>query len=132
MSKNNPVRTQAGTGFEYPLNITTTGSSVNISTGLVNTSISGTVYSDNQIAIYKVNSVLQPYGVFAPKHHQPSPAPAPAQEKPTKESSSSDSDDTTPDVAEVKSGAVPSLIPKINAIVSIGVAVFAAAALSFS
>ncbi|CAB4282813.1 unnamed protein product [Prunus armeniaca] len=122
----NPVRTQAGDGFEYPLNITTSGRAVNISTGLVNTSISGTVYSDSQIAIYQLDSVLQPYGVFAPKHHPPSPAPAPVQEKP-KASSSDDSP-----VAELtKSGAVPTLIPKFNVIVSIAVAMVAAAALSF-
>ncbi|CAB4282816.1 unnamed protein product [Prunus armeniaca] len=135
----NPVRTQAGSGLEYPLNITTSGNSVNISTGLVNTSISGTVYSDNQIAIYQVDSVLQPYGVFAPKRQLPSPAPAPAPVlgKPKLNSSSSDSDDssdtsTTPPVAEVKSGAVPTVLPKFNGIVSIAVAVVAAAALSFS
>ncbi|KAL6276082.1 hypothetical protein ACE6H2_019683 [Prunus campanulata] len=138
----NPVRTQAGSGLEYPLNITTSGNSVNISTGLVNTSISGTVYSDNQIAIYQVDSVLQPYGVFAPKRQlpklAPAPAPAPASvhRKPKLNSSSSDSDDsdtsTTPPVAEVKSGAVPTLLPKFNGIVSIAVAVVAAAALSFS
>ncbi|PQQ04915.1 fasciclin-like arabinogalactan protein 12 [Prunus yedoensis var. nudiflora] len=140
----NPVRTQAGSGLEYPLNITTSGNSVNISTGLVNTSISGTVYSDNQIAIYQVDSVLQPYGVFAPKRKLPSlapaPAPAPASAsvhgKPKLNSSSSDSDDsdtsTTPPVAEVKSGAVPTVLPKFNGIVSIAVAVVAAAALSFS
>ncbi|XP_021830669.1 fasciclin-like arabinogalactan protein 12 [Prunus avium] len=138
----NPVRTQAGSGLEYPLNITTAGNSVNISTGLVNTSISGTVYSDNQIAIYQVDSVLQPYGVFAPKRQLPSLAPAPApapasvHRKPKLNSSSSDSDDsdtsTTPPVAEVKSGAVPTMLPKFNGIVSIAVAVVAAAALSFS
>ncbi|XP_021830645.1 fasciclin-like arabinogalactan protein 12 [Prunus avium] len=123
----NPVSTQAGDGFEYPLNITTSGRAVNISTGLVNTSISGTVYSDSQIAIYQVDSVLQPYGVFAPKHHPPSPAPAPVQEKPKKTSSSDDS----PVAQSTKSGAVPTLIPKSNGIVSIAVAMVAAAALSF-
>ncbi|KAL6276086.1 hypothetical protein ACE6H2_019687 [Prunus campanulata] len=122
----NPVRTQAGDGFEYPLNITTSGRAVNISTGLVNTSISGTVYSDGQLAIYQVDSVLQPYGVFAPKPQPPSPAPAPAQEKPKKTPSSDDSP-----ASEVKSGAVPTLIFKLNGVVSIAVSVVAAAALSF-
>ncbi|KAM1040358.1 hypothetical protein FF1_029605 [Malus domestica] len=124
----NPVRTQAGDGFEYPLNITTSGNAVNISTGLVNTSISGTVYSDGQLAIYQVDSVLQPYGVFAPKPPPPTPAPAPAlaEEKPKKKPSHQ-----VP-VAEVKSGAVPTLkIPKINGIVSIGVTLLAAAAMNF-
>ena len=101
---------------------------MNISTGLVNTSISGTVYSDGQLAIYQVDSVLQPYGVFAPKPPPPTPAPAPAlaEEKPKKKPSHQ-----VP-VAEVKSGAVPTLnIPKINGIVSIGVTLFAAAAMNF-
>ncbi|PQP94621.1 fasciclin-like arabinogalactan protein 12 [Prunus yedoensis var. nudiflora] len=122
----NPVRTQAGDGFEYPLNITTSGRAVNISTGLVNTSISGTVYSDGQLAIYQVDSVLQPYGVFAPKPLPPSPAPAPVQEKPKKTSSSDDSP-----ASAVKSGAVHTLISKLNGVVSIAVSVVAAAALSF-
>lgn len=121
----NPVRTQAGDGFEYPLNITTSGRAVNISTGLVNTSISGTVYSDGQLAIYQVDSVLKPYGVFSPKPLPPSPAPAPVQEKPKKTSS-----DDSP-VSQVKSGAVPTLISKLNGVVSIAVSVVAAAALSF-
>ncbi|KAB2606694.1 fasciclin-like arabinogalactan protein 12 [Pyrus ussuriensis x Pyrus communis] len=121
----NPVSTQAGDAFEYPLNITTSGNAVNISTGLVNTSISGTVYSDGQLAVYQVDSVLQPYGIFAPKTPPPSLAPAPAEEKHKKKSSSHEP------VAEVKSGAVPTPnIPKINGIVSIGVAL-AAAAISF-
>ncbi|KAJ4833854.1 hypothetical protein Tsubulata_048028, partial [Turnera subulata] len=48
----NPVRTQAGTGERTSLNVTTTGDFVNITTGLTNTSISGTLYNDNQLGIY--------------------------------------------------------------------------------
>ncbi|PON80394.1 FAS1 domain containing protein [Trema orientale] len=77
----NPVRTQASNTDEYPLNITTQGNWVNISTGLVNTTISGTVYADSQLAIYKVDRVLLPLGIFAPTHKAPAPAPALAKSK---------------------------------------------------
>lgn len=69
--------------------------------------------------------MLKPYGVFSPKPLPPSPAPAPAEEKPKKTSS-----DDSP-VSQVKSGAVPTLISKLNGVVSIAVSVVAAAALSF-
>ncbi|KDP44074.1 hypothetical protein JCGZ_05541 [Jatropha curcas] len=75
----NPVRTQAGTGGRLDLNVTTVGSFVNITTGLTNASVLGTVYTDNQLAIYQVDRVLLPLDVFTPK--PPAPAPAPATEK---------------------------------------------------
>ncbi|PON80388.1 FAS1 domain containing protein [Trema orientale] len=88
----NPVRTQASNTDEYPLNITTQGNWVNISTGLVNTSVSGTVYADSQLAIYKVDRVLLPLGIFAPRPKAPAPAPALAKpKKGSLESSSSTS-----------------------------------------
>jgi hypothetical protein len=45
----NPVPTEAGdvSAGAFPLNITTAGNQVNISTGLVNTTLGGTVYSDD-------------------------------------------------------------------------------------
>ncbi|XP_062083549.1 fasciclin-like arabinogalactan protein 12 [Humulus lupulus] len=86
----NPVRTQASNTYDFPLNITVEGSWVNISTGLVNTTISATVYEDNQLAIYKVDKVLLPLGIFAPRPKRLAPAPAPV--KPSSSSSfSSDS-----------------------------------------
>ena len=90
----NPVHTQASNTRDFPLNITTDGNSVNISTGVVNTTISGTVYSDNQLAIYRVDCVLLPISIFAPKVSSPALAPAPVALKP-KESSSSTSTTTT-------------------------------------
>ncbi|GMN24700.1 hypothetical protein TIFTF001_000667 [Ficus carica] len=90
----NPVRTQASNTDEYPLNITTQSNWVNISTGLVNTSISGTVYADNQLAIYKVDRVLLPLGIFASRPKAPAPAPTLA--KPNKEFSSSSSSSSSP------------------------------------
>ncbi|KAJ7943458.1 Fasciclin-like arabinogalactan protein [Quillaja saponaria] len=76
----NPVRTQAGSDpIRLALNVTTTGSYVNITTGVVNTTIVGTVYSDNQLAVYQVDKVLLPMDFFLAK--PPAPAPAPAKPK---------------------------------------------------
>ncbi|KAL5581233.1 hypothetical protein UlMin_013675 [Ulmus minor] len=91
----NPVRTQASSTNDFPLNITTEGNWVNISTGLVNTSISGTVYTDNQLAIYKIEKVMLPQGIFAPRPkakapaHSPAPTPAKSTVKPDELPSSS-------------------------------------------
>ncbi|KAJ6693381.1 hypothetical protein OIU85_004178 [Salix viminalis] len=79
----NPLGTWAGTGSRLPLNVTSYPNSVNITTGLTNTSLSGTVYTDNQLAIYKIEKVLLPKDVFGSKAPAPAPA-APAREKPTK------------------------------------------------
>ncbi|KAJ8768698.1 hypothetical protein K2173_023602 [Erythroxylum novogranatense] len=75
-TESNPVKTQAGTGDRLSLNVTVSGPSVNITTGLTNTSIAGTIYSDNQLAIYQVDKVLLPANIFAPKSLPPAPGPA--------------------------------------------------------
>ncbi|KAJ9178141.1 hypothetical protein P3X46_010050 [Hevea brasiliensis] len=80
----NPVGTEAGSGGRVALNFTTYPNSVNINTGLTNTSISGTVYTDNQLAIYRVDKVLLPMDIFTPKPPSPAPGPAP-EKKPKKE-----------------------------------------------
>ncbi|KAK6926815.1 FAS1 domain [Dillenia turbinata] len=74
----NPLRTQAGDTGEgqFPLNVTTSGNQVNISTGIVDTAIDNTVYSDNQLAVYQIDKVLLPLKIFAP----PSPSPAPSED----------------------------------------------------
>lgn len=97
----NPVRTQAGDAYEFPLNVTTSGNSVNVSSGLTNTSISGTVYSDNQLAVYQIDSVLKPIGIFQPR--PPPPAPAPEKSKKKAKAISEDPKDSTND----NSSAVP-------------------------
>lgn len=76
----NPLKTLAGAGNRFALNITTTDSFVNVSTGLTNTSVSGIVYTDGKLAIYQVDKVLLPLDLFATK----SPAPAPKPLKPQK------------------------------------------------
>ncbi|WMV52361.1 hypothetical protein MTR67_045746 [Solanum verrucosum] len=85
----NPLHTQAGgtTNSEFPINITTNGTAVNITTGIVNASVSSTIYTDNQLAIYQVDTVLLlPLQFFVPPLP---PAPAPAPSKPKKDDPSS-------------------------------------------
>lgn len=119
----NPVRTQAGdTGpGEFPLNVTTSGNQVNVSSGLVNTTVGGSVYSDNQLAVYQVDSVLLPQDIFAPK--PPAPAPAPAQPKAKTKKKTADS--PAADATDNESGAL-SLTARNGMLVSIGFAVIAA------
>ncbi|KDP44076.1 hypothetical protein JCGZ_05543 [Jatropha curcas] len=75
----NPIKTQAGKGGRFSLNVTTTGNIVNITTGVTNTTISGIVYNDNyQLAIYQIDQVLQPMDLFAPNKLPPTPASASA------------------------------------------------------
>lgn len=86
----NPLSTQAG-GNDYgqfPLNVTTAGSSVNLTTGFANASVSSTVYTDNQLAVYEVDHVLLPQRFFVAPPPSPPPASAPAPSKPKKAESS--------------------------------------------
>jgi len=72
-----PLKTHAGSGARFQLNVTASGNSLNISTGLTNTTISDTVYTDTHLAIYQVDKVLLPLDIFTPKPPPPAPAPAP-------------------------------------------------------
>ncbi|KAL7618358.1 hypothetical protein Lser_V15G02517 [Lactuca serriola] len=104
----NPLRTQAGdsTYYEFPLNITTSGNQVNISTGVVNATVANTIYTDGSLAVYQVDKVLLPMSMFGP----PAPAPAPVTEKTKKKSnavddtSSSDDGSATADASGTASG----------------------------
>ncbi|XP_015899846.3 fasciclin-like arabinogalactan protein 11 [Ziziphus jujuba] len=75
----NPVHTQAGNSEngQYPLNITSTGSTVNITTGVVNATVTNTVYTDDQFSVYQVDKVLLPLDIFGRKSTPVAPAPAP-------------------------------------------------------
>ncbi|XP_039059528.1 LOW QUALITY PROTEIN: fasciclin-like arabinogalactan protein 12 [Hibiscus syriacus] len=101
----NPLRTQAGDSGDgkFPLNVTTTGNTVNITSGLTNTSVSGTVFTDGQLAVYQIDNVLQPLQIFDPQ--PPAPAPAPSKPKKKKEEDVADSpdDDSTADKSEAVS-----------------------------
>ncbi|RDX82580.1 Fasciclin-like arabinogalactan protein 11, partial [Mucuna pruriens] len=77
----NPVRTQAGDDPDrLALNITSSGNQVNLTTGVVNATLGGSVYSDHQLAIYQVDKVLLPRDFFVPKPPPPAPAPAKAKD----------------------------------------------------
>ncbi|GFZ11417.1 FASCICLIN-like arabinogalactan-protein 11 [Actinidia rufa] len=74
----NPIATEAGTNI--PMNVTESGNQLNITTGIVNTTVTGTIYTDNQLAVYQVDRVLLPLHFFS----TPAPAPAPVLSKPKK------------------------------------------------
>ncbi|EXC16234.1 hypothetical protein L484_024406 [Morus notabilis] len=91
----NPLHTQAGNSDngQYPLNVTTsTSNQVNITTGVVNATVSNTVYTDGQLAVFQVDKVLLPIDIFG-KAKATAPAPAPLSAKPVKGVDDSDSDD---------------------------------------
>lgn len=73
----NPLRTQAGDikSGRFPLNVTTSGNQVNITTGVVDATVANTVFSDRRLAVYQVDQVLLPLQIFGAT---PAPAPAPA------------------------------------------------------
>lgn len=87
----NPLHTQAGNSDdgEYPLNVTTSGNQVNVTTGVVDTTVSNTIYSDNQLAVYQVDQVLLPMALFG-QAPTAAPAEAPAPTKPEKSVRASD------------------------------------------
>jgi len=58
---------------------------VNLTTGVVNATVGGSVFSDHQLAIYQVDKVLLPKDFFIPK--SPPPAPAPEKSKDSKKKS---------------------------------------------
>ncbi|KAJ1264077.1 hypothetical protein BS78_09G234900 [Paspalum vaginatum] len=93
----NPVRTQAsGSDGPYTLNITANSNNqVNVSTGVVATSVGTALSSAQPLAVYSVDKVLLPNDLFGVKPPASAP-PAPA-EKPSKGGSSS--------VAEAPAGA---------------------------
>ncbi|XP_043696704.1 fasciclin-like arabinogalactan protein 12 [Telopea speciosissima] len=100
----NPLRTQAGNSNsgQFPLNVTTSGNNVNITTGVVNTTVANTIYTDGQLAVYQVDQVLLPLDFFT----TPAPAPAPSEAKKKKKSHSSAPSSSTADASADSSTAV--------------------------
>ncbi|XP_057727700.1 fasciclin-like arabinogalactan protein 11 [Arachis stenosperma] len=95
-SLSNPVQTVAGEDpTKLPFNVMASGNSVNISTGVVNATINGLVYSDTNLAIYRVNQVLLPLDFFV-KAKAPAPAPVEA-ESPIADKKSSTEDQENQD-----------------------------------
>ncbi|KAJ4830164.1 Fasciclin-like arabinogalactan protein 11 [Turnera subulata] len=76
----NPLRTQAGDSAngEFPLNVTTSGNQVNITTGVNTGTVANSIYTDGQLAVYQVDQVLLPLQLFG-SSSAPAPAPAPAE-----------------------------------------------------
>lgn len=68
-----------------------------MTTGIVNVTLGGTVYTDHQLAVYQVDKVLLPRDFFVAK--PPAPAPAPEKSKGSKKKSA-DSTETPADDAE--------------------------------
>lgn len=103
MTLSNPVRTQAAdSSGQFPLNVITSGNNhVNISTGVVNATISNTLFTNGKLAVYQVDKVLLPQEIFG-KSDAPAPSPtstlAPAPSKPLKESGVSPSTDSVSSV----------------------------------
>ncbi|XP_054816220.1 fasciclin-like arabinogalactan protein 12 [Prosopis cineraria] len=92
----NPVRTLASANpSKAQLNVTSFGGNVNISTGVVNTTLNGVIYTDNHLNIYRVGKVLLPQDFFAAAK-APAPAPAKAKAKPKAQAPPKDIDEVSP------------------------------------
>lgn len=102
----NPVQTQAGDDPKrLQLNVTAYGGShVSMATGAVNSTVTGTVYTDNKLAIYEVDKVLLPLDVVLPKPKAPAPSPSKG-ESPKTKSSDDKSGDSNKNIDD--DGAVP-------------------------
>ncbi|KAK8939919.1 Fasciclin-like arabinogalactan protein 11 [Platanthera guangdongensis] len=104
----NPVRTQAGDtdNGQFPLNVTSAGGQVNITTGVVNTTVSNTIYADSELAVYQVDRVLLPEEIFDPAAAAAAPAAGPASAKSKKKKGAGDGPTTSPskDSADASSG----------------------------
>ncbi|XP_020205680.1 fasciclin-like arabinogalactan protein 12 [Cajanus cajan] len=126
-SLSNPVLTLASdspTG--YQINVTAYGTSVNISTGVVNATLTGIVYTDKTLSIYHVDKVLIPLDFSKPKAIAPAPAVAKAP-KADKDNSSAEDDDQAQS-AKDSSGAATFFRTHGTTFMSVGVALLAAAA----
>ena len=125
-SLSNPVQTVAGKDpVRLPLNVNALGNSVNISTGVVNATVLGVVYSDNKLGIYHVDKVLLPLDFFV-TNKAPALAPSSLAKAPkaAKENSSEDDQGETKQ-DQNKSGAA-SLV-SMHALMSVGIALMAVA-----
>lgn len=122
----NPVQTAVdGNTVGFPLNVVGNGTHVNMTTGVVNTTVDSVVYSDGQLAVYEIPQVLLSQGILRPQAQ--APAPAPLSSKPKKATPLSSLAPSTPTAVSVHpSGAtaLPHYAPALA--VSVGVAVLAA------
>lgn len=123
----NPLRTQAGNSAngEFPLNVTTSGNQVNVTTGVNTATVANTVYTDGSLAVYQVDQVLLPLDLFGSAAAAPAPAPASNAGKAAvaKAPSGASADDDTPDSS-------PAATMKTTVFVSYCVAVIGAICLN--
>ncbi|OIW21556.1 hypothetical protein TanjilG_06249 [Lupinus angustifolius] len=121
----NPLHTQAGSSDdgEYPLNVTTSGNQVNVTTGVVDTTVSNTIYSDSQLAVYQVDQVLLPLALFgAPPTAAPAEAPAPTKpEKNVRASDAPSGSDSSVDASDAVG--LDSLMKGVTFIVAVIIAI---------
>ncbi|CAL0325019.1 unnamed protein product [Lupinus luteus] len=95
----NPVQTQAGNDAQrLQLNVTTFGGNqVSITTGAVNATITGAVYTDSKLAIYQVDKVLLPLDLVLPSK-APALAPVAAKKGGLHKMNSSSTEDSSSSV----------------------------------
>ncbi|KAL5053738.1 hypothetical protein RYX36_034420 [Vicia faba] len=125
-SLSNPVLTLASDSPQgFQINVTAYGNSVNISTGVLDATINGIVYTDKTLAIYHVDKVLIPLDFVKPKAIAPAPALAKAP-KADKENSSADDDDQTQGTKDSSDSISLIHIHGVSVLVSLGVSLFAA------
>ena len=125
----NPVLTLASdspTG--YQINVTAYGNSVNISTGVVDATLTGIVYTDKTLAIYHVDKVLIPLDFSKPQPIAPAPALAKAPKADKENSSAEDSDQG--ESTNKNSGAIKLIGVQGTMLMSLGVALVAAVTMS--
>ena len=123
----NPVHTSAsGDSEEFPLNVIGNGTQVNMTTGLVNTTVDSTAYSDGQLAVYEIPQVLLSQGILNPQ----APAPAPLPPKPKKAAPLNALSPSRSTTVSVDSSGATGLLHYAPTVASIGVAVLAAMSLS--
>ncbi|WJX74228.1 hypothetical protein P8452_57902 [Trifolium repens] len=111
-SLSNPVETVAGKDpLRLPLNVESFGNNVNLSTGVVNATVTGVVYQDSKLAIYRLDKVLLPLDFFGTK--APASAPIAAAKAPKSDkgkSSSAEDDDESSTTQDQKSSGAMSLL----------------------
>lgn len=102
----NPLRTQAGNtnNGQFPLNVTSAGNQVNISTGVVNTTVSNSLYSDSKLAVYQVDKVLLPLAIFGSAAPAPAPGPASSKEKKKPKAAADEPTASPKEAADASSG----------------------------
>ncbi|KAK7245554.1 hypothetical protein RIF29_40401 [Crotalaria pallida] len=124
-SLSNPVLTLASdspTGFQ--INVTAYGNTVNITTGEVNATLTGIVYSDKTLAIYHVDKVLIPLDFSKPR--PPAPAPTLAKAPKADKDNASAEDEDQGDSTKNSSGAINLISIQGTILVSLGVALVTA------